>query len=649
MMMRRRVLLFALCLVPWSLLAQAQSTQLAPLELTGKKIPLAGHMAIWLDEAGTATLQQARLQTFTPVTSNVKLGYRLGAFWVRMQVQRSARESTHSPGDWLLEVPPAFLDEVTLWVEPLNPSLSAAAKTEPPSQQAGAALRPENRPRWHRNSVFPVNLPDSQPYTLWLRVNTDNSKTISPVMWQPAALEQSTQVDNLVAGLFYGVLIFTTAAALVLGLLVGYRLFLWCASYFFLIGFNLFIADGRFGQLVLSGSPWVSDALSSMCLALATPLFSSVFLRLLSADRHAPGLVRWYLRIAWSGCFVAVLLLLAGGFALVTPLLNYVSMAQLVFITALALWILPREPKIIWVMLSIIPLLLPALLRLARNVGLAPDSDWLDVSLLAGLTWHALILFSIVSHQVSQIFKSTLQAQIQALASDAQLDEQRHFVALLSHEFRNPLATLDGAMCNLLRQPLDDVTTIRLGRMARAVARLKYVVGYCLADERLVTLAINEYPRHLLTPAAIVQESLQQLDNDSGRLQLLPADAASLTVLERAQIMGDLPLLGAALKNLLDNALKYDAMGSVHLSVAAQGGQLTLTVRDHGPGLDAQAISHLFEKFSRGQQQQHLAGAGLGLYLSRKIARQHGGDIHIHNAPDGGAVAELRLPLVMAA
>ena len=180
------------------------------------------------------------------------------------------------------------------------------------------------------------------------------------------------------------------------------------------------------------------------------------------------------------------------------------------------------------------------------------------------------------------------------------------------------------------------------------MARLKYVVGYCLADERLVTLAINEYPRHLLAPAAIVQEGLQQLDSDSERLQLVPADATSQTVLERAQIMGDLPLLGAALKNLLDNALKYSTTGLVELSVAARGGQLTLTVRDHGPGLDAQAISHLFEKFSRGQQ-QHLAGAGLGLYLSRKIARQHGGDIHIHNAPDGGAVAELRLPLVRAA
>jgi hypothetical protein len=187
-MMMRRMLLVVLCWLPWSLPAQGQAAAPAPLALTGQKMPLAGHMAIWLDARGTATWQQARLQTFAPAAGNVKLGYRTGAFWVRVQVQRRAGDSIDSPRDWLLEVPPAFLDEVTLWLEPLNPRSDATAATEPPSQRAGAALRPEERPRWHRNSVFVVSLPDQQPYTLWLRVNTDNAKTILPVLWQPHAL-----------------------------------------------------------------------------------------------------------------------------------------------------------------------------------------------------------------------------------------------------------------------------------------------------------------------------------------------------------------------------------------------------------------------------------------------------------------------------
>jgi signal transduction histidine kinase len=241
-----------------------------------------------------------------------------------------------------------------------------------------------------------------------------------------------------------------------------------------------------------------------------------------------------------------------------------------------------------------------------------------------------------------------LEVKSQALLSAAQLDEQRHFVALLSHELRNPLATLDGAISNLLRDPLGAAADARLHRMSRAVERLQYVLGYCLADERLSTLALSERPHIPLTSVLIVQESLKQLSDESGRLQLCAPDAAGAAGLDEAQVLGDLALLGVALKNLLDNALKYDPLGQVHLSVAVDKGHLTFTVRDHGPGLDAQASSRLFEKFARGQRQPHLSGTGLGLHLSRKIVQQHGGDIHLRNASDGGVVAGLVLPLARA-
>jgi signal transduction histidine kinase len=74
---------------------------------------------------------------------------------------------------------------------------------------------------------------------------------------------------------------------------------------------------------------------------------------------------------------------------------------------------------------------------------------------------------------------------------------------------------------------------------------------------------------------------------------------------------------------------------------------MTFLVRDHGPGLDEQASSRLFEKFTRGSQHQNMPGAGLGLYLSRKIVQQHGGDIRIRNVSGGGAIAELWVPVQM--
>ena len=625
----------------------ASSAPPSPLSLTAQKSPLAGHLAMWFHTAGTATWQQARVQTFVPVDGNVNLGYKPGVLWVRMQVQRGDNISDEPlDPEWWLEVPPAFLDEVTLWVEPraqlsVNPMVE-----EPASQQAGAAIHPELRPLWHRNSVFRVPLPEAGLYTLWLRVQSDNVKAIAPVLWQTNALEKNTQVKTMVAGLFYGIFICITLTALILGFTVGTPIFLMCAGYFFMLALNLFIADGWFGLLLFPGRPQVADMLSSSCMALLIPLFATVFSRLLLADHYLPRFFAAYLRITWGVGLVAVLLLLNGHFAQVAPIVNMLAMLQLVVIVALSLWVMPREPSLRWILLALVPILLPGMLRLARNAGLDFFINWLDASLLAGITLHGMILLFFVARHVGQAYKSNLQAKIQLVAGAAQLAEQRDFVALLSHEFRNPMAVLDGAVSNLNRQLLDTATLARVGRMARAVERLKYVLGYCLSDERLAILEPAQRPRLPLTAADIIEESLRQLDDDSQRIQLIAADPANQTLLDNAHVLGDLPMLGAALKNLLDNALKYDSSGIVALSVQAHEAHMIFTVRDHGPGLDDQESGRLFDKFMRGQQHLHLPGAGLGLPLSLKIVQQHGGDIHIRNASGGGAVAELTLPLV---
>ena len=603
---------------------------------------------MWIDKAGTATWQQARTQTFAPVEGNIYLGYQPGVLWVRMQVERGENHSGQplSP-EWWLEVPPGFLDEVTLWIQPSGHLAGGQAVKEPPSQQSGAAVHPDLRPLWHRNSVFSVNLPEAGLYTLWLRVQSDNVKTVMPVMWQINALEQNTQIRTMLAGLFHGIFICITLTALILGVTLGTPIFLIYAGYFFLLNLYIFIVDGWFGLLLFPGRPHLADTLLVSSTALLIPLFATVTSRLLLANQYVPRLAAWYLRIVWVVGPVAVLMLLNNYIGQVAPVVNMLAMLQLVVISALALWVVPRVASLRWVLLALIFIMLPSMLRLAHNAGFDFSIGWVDASLSVGVTLHAMILLFFAARLVGQSYKSNLQARTQAIASADQLLEQRDFVALLSHEFRNPMAVLDGALSNLSRQPLDTVTSARVGRMARAVERLKYVLSYCLADERLATL--ESAPRsHLpLTAADIIEESLQQLDDESQRLQLLAADPASQALLDSAHVLGDLSMLGAALKNLLDNALKYAGNGPVQLSVRVQGAQVTFTVRDHGPGLDEQARSRLFEKFTRGQQHPDTPGAGLGLYLSRKIVQRHGGDMHIRSASGGGAVAELSLPLVI--
>src|SRR5262249_27659405 len=90
--------------------------------------------------------------------------------------------------------------------------------------------------------------------------------------------------------------------------------------------------------------------------------------------------------------------------------------------------------------------------------------------------------------------------------------------------------------------------------------------------------------------------------------------------------------------NLLSNAFKYGAGAPVVLVASAQNGQAIVEVRDHGPGVPPQDLERIFERFERGSPRRDQGGLGLGLYVSREIARAHAGSIAAHNLSDGGAV-----------
>jgi len=102
--------------------------------------------------------------------------------------------------------------------------------------------------------------------------------------------------------------------------------------------------------------------------------------------------------------------------------------------------------------------------------------------------------------------------------------------------------------------------------------------------------------------------------------------------------------LKRALRNLISNAIRY--AGSAEVSLAANGGTVSLIVDDSGPGIPDDAIETMLEPFTRGDQSRNRStgGAGLGLTLARAIAEQHGGKLVLLNRPEGGLRAEIRLP-----
>ena len=107
-------------------------------------------------------------------------------------------------------------------------------------------------------------------------------------------------------------------------------------------------------------------------------------------------------------------------------------------------------------------------------------------------------------------------------------------------------------------------------------------------------------------------------------------------------------LLKRCLSNLVDNAVLYGQRAQIRVEEAPD--QLTLRVRDHGPGIPDSEIEKVFAPFYRleGSRSRETGGTGLGLAIARNIAQAHGGDVHLRNHEEGGLEAILALPWKLA-
>lgn len=107
-------------------------------------------------------------------------------------------------------------------------------------------------------------------------------------------------------------------------------------------------------------------------------------------------------------------------------------------------------------------------------------------------------------------------------------------------------------------------------------------------------------------------------------------------------------LLRGAIENVVRNALRYTAEGTaVGVSMAASSGRIRIRVRDHGPGVPETALRHLFEPFFRVDEARRREGGGygIGLAITERTIRRHGGSVLARNHPGGGLEVELELPL----
>jgi two-component system sensor histidine kinase MprB len=222
-------------------------------------------------------------------------------------------------------------------------------------------------------------------------------------------------------------------------------------------------------------------------------------------------------------------------------------------------------------------------------------------------------------------------------SSRTELDEsvraQRQLVADASHELRTPVTSLRTNVEVLLEGgALSDEDRERLlSDVVEQSEELSALVG------DLIELARGDQP--IDSPDDIRLDGIVEEAVDRARRNA--PGVTFETELEPVVVDGVPDRLLRAVNNLLDNATKHTYPGTtVEVRVDGMG----VRVRDHGNGVDPADLPHVFDRFYRGVNSRGRQGSGLGLAIVRQVAEQHGGSVTATNAPDGGAVFEIRLP-----
>lgn len=251
--------------------------------------------------------------------------------------------------------------------------------------------------------------------------------------------------------------------------------------------------------------------------------------------------------------------------------------------------------------------------------------------------------------RVARAFNAMLDRLAKALMEERQgRDQLRRFLADASHELRTPVTAISGFLEVLRAGAADDpivlqeslkTTHLQARRMARLVDRL-------LALARLEHPGVDRrQPMDIRQWLRNIWPELEAAVGDHGLHFIADDDFSSDSAL---QVVADADILERALINLVENAGKFSPIGSpVEVRLQRAQGELGIGVRDHGAGIAAEDLPHVFERFYRGQRPEgrEVPGTGLGLAIVQAAARANGGHVELTSPQDGGTLARLWIPL----
>lgn len=273
----------------------------------------------------------------------------------------------------------------------------------------------------------------------------------------------------------------------------------------------------------------------------------------------------------------------------------------------------------------------PAEVVLVRDVTEAHEAE-------QALLRHQQDLESLVSQRTAQLERANAELK-------AATEAKSVFLATMSHELRTPLNSILGfanTLADGMAGPLNDEQRVHLGHLRDSARHL-----HSLVDDVLDLSRIESGRVEVNLETVTVADVAGMLDGNVRALAAAKGLAWDIGPLPDLEMVTDPRKLMQILLNLLGNAVKYTASGSVRLDVEAAEREIRFLVTDTGPGIAESARHRLFEEFVRLEADcQASEGSGLGLAIAARYARLLGGSVELTHSSSSGSTFAVTLPVL---
>ncbi len=245
--------------------------------------------------------------------------------------------------------------------------------------------------------------------------------------------------------------------------------------------------------------------------------------------------------------------------------------------------------------------------------------------------------------QAIKLAKQTSQLEV-TLQKERELNElQRSFVAMASHEFRTPLAIIDGSAQKVLRRANritpDELYTVG-NKMRDAVKRMIRLIDSTLSAARMEAGKFQIHPEdcdiaEVLSDCCDHQRELTDKHKISLQVSALPST-----------IVADPKSLDMIFSNLLTNAVKYSPHAdNISVQAKTENGFVIVSVQDYGLGIEESEQAKVFLRFFRASTSTGISGTGIGLNLVKMLVEEHGGKVSVTSKIGEGSTFIVKLPI----